>query len=250
MAQRRRRRVVRARFAAGVLVVALLTFLYGYWAPFPYQPTILSAARHNRVSPFLVAAVIRVESRFRTGAVSDRGAVGLMQLLPSSAAWISGKMHQSPPESLTNPRTSIQLGTWYLRYLLNSFHGNRTLALAAYNGGPETVNRWLKTGRLTVNERDASRIPYPETQDFVHRVRRFETAYHIMYAWIAIGKHSRMGVVSLAKLMSEETKMKLGERLGVAEIAREEGWGGVPAKQCGNLVREAIRLAEEELSRS
>ena len=42
--------------------------------------------------------------------------------------------------------------------------------------------------------------------------------------------------------------MKLGERLGVAEIAREEGWGGVPARQCGNLVRAAIRLAEEALS--
>lgn len=44
--------------------------------------------------------------------------------------------------------------------------------------------------------------------------------------------------------------MKLGERLGVADIARTEGWGGVPARECGNLVREAIRLAEEQLSRS
>ncbi len=57
-------------------------------------------------------------------------------------------------------------------------------------------------------------------------------------------------MVSLAKLMSEETKLKLGERLGVDDIVREEGWGGVPARQCGMLVREAIRLAEEELSRS
>jgi small acid-soluble spore protein F (minor alpha/beta-type SASP) len=54
----------------------------------------------------------------------------------------------------------------------------------------------------------------------------------------------------MAKLMSEETKLKLGERLGVAEIVRDQGWGDVPARQCGNLVREAIRLAEEELSRS
>lgn len=60
----------------------------------------------------------------------------------------------------------------------------------------------------------------------------------------------RRGVVSMAKLMSEETKLKLGERLGVAAIVRDQGWGDVPARQCGNLVREAIRLAEEELSRS
>lgn len=53
----------------------------------------------------------------------------------------------------------------------------------------------------------------------------------------------------MAKLMSETMKEKLGERLGVADIVREEGWGGVPARQCGNLVREAIRMAEEELER-
>ncbi|NMP22845.1 hypothetical protein HIJ39_10845 [Sulfobacillus sp. DSM 109850] len=71
-----------------------------------------------------------------------------------------------------------------------------------------------------------------------------------MYAWLSIREHSSRGVVSLAKIMSEETKMKLGERLGVADIARQEGWGGVPARQCGMLVHEAIKLAEEELSRS
>ncbi len=54
-------------------------------------------------------------------------------------------------------------------------------------------------------------------------------------------------MISLAKLMSDATKMKLGERLGVADIVRKEGWGGVPARECGNLVREAIRLAEEQL---
>lgn len=53
----------------------------------------------------------------------------------------------------------------------------------------------------------------------------------------------------MAKLMSEATKLKLGERLGVADIARREGWGGVPARQCGMLVREAIRYAEETMRR-
>ncbi|MCL4318570.1 MAG: hypothetical protein M1596_01535 [Firmicutes bacterium] len=51
----------------------------------------------------------------------------------------------------------------------------------------------------------------------------------------------------MAKILSEATKIKLGERLGVDDIVRREGWGGVPARDCGNLVREAIRLAEEEL---
>ncbi|CAB1128641.1 protein of unknown function [Candidatus Hydrogenisulfobacillus filiaventi] len=53
----------------------------------------------------------------------------------------------------------------------------------------------------------------------------------------------------MAKILSEATKMKLGERLGVAELVRRGGWGEVPARQCGNLVREAVRLAEETLQK-
>ncbi len=59
--------------------------------------------------------------------------------------------------------------------------------------------------------------------------------------------HTKQGVISLAKLMSDATKLKLGEQLGIADIVRKEGWGAVPARECGNLVREAIRLAEEQL---
>ncbi len=250
MAKRRRRRVVRLRFTVGVVILAALAFLYGYWAPFPYQPTVLRTARLTGVDPYLAAAVIRVESRFRPDAVSSRGAVGLMQLLPSSAAWISLQMHRQGSANLYNPATNIALGTWYLKYLLETYHNNSTLALAAYNGGPETVDRWLKSGVLTENQRSYRNIPYPETADFVRRVHEFRLIYRIMYAWLGFSQHSITGVVSLAKVMSEETKMKLGERLGVAEIARQEGWGGVPSRQCGNLVREAIRLAEEQLSRS
>lgn len=250
MAQRRRRRVVKFRFLAGLGLLALIGVLYGYWAPFPYQPTVVKTARREHLSPFLVAAVIRVESRFRPDAVSGRGAVGLMQLMPTSAQWIAMKMHRSQKPDLTDPKTSVELGTWYLRYLLQSYHNNSTLALAAYNGGPETVNRWLAAGVLSPHQHGYSNIPYPETANFVRRVYQFERAYRIMYAWVGVGAHSAVGVVSLAKVMSEETKMKLGERLGVAEIARTQGWGGVPSRQCGNLVREAIRLAEEELSRS
>ncbi len=58
-----------------------------------------------------------------------------------------------------------------------------------------------------------------------------------------------VGVVKVAKLMSEETKLKLGERIGVAQIVRQEGWGGVPARQCGMLVKEAIRVAEQQMQR-
>lgn len=250
MAKRRRRRLGRFRLAVGALLVLLFVGLYGYWAPFPYRPHVLQSARQNGLNPFLVAAVIRVESSFRPTVVSRRGAVGLMQLMPASAAWISVKMGRRGIPDLTNPTENIALGSWYLKYLFTRFHNNRTLALAAYNGGPETVDLWLSRGVLTAHQKSYAGIPYPETANFVRRVTSYEATYRVMYFWIPLEKHWSWGVVSLAKLMSEETKMKLGERLGVDDIVRQEGWGGVPARQCGNLVREAIRLAEEELSRS
>lgn len=222
---------------------------YQYLAPWPYRQTFFREASANHLSPFLVAAVARVESRFRPDVVSRRGAVGIMQLMPSTASWIRQQTKNSEPvpEDLSDPAVSIHLGTWYLEHLLTLFHGNLILCLAAYNSGPRTVQSWLKSGVLRPYGTDYRAIPYLETKNFVHRVLFFERIYRLMYGWQTIGQHFSWGVVSLAKVMSEDTKMKLGERLGVAGIVRQEGWGGVPARQCGNLVREAIRLAEEQL---
>lgn len=190
MAKRRVKRTVRPRLITGILVCVALAFLYGYWAPFAYQPTVMREARANHVNPYLVAAVIRVESRFRPTVTSSRGAVGLMQLMPSSAQWINVKRHGSQTPDLTDPKTNIALGTWYLSYLLKRFHGNPNLALAAYNGGPQTVDRWLERGVLSASDRGYQRIPYPETKNFVRRVTLFEKVYRVMYAWLAIRKHS------------------------------------------------------------
>ncbi|PSR20438.1 MAG: lytic transglycosylase [Sulfobacillus acidophilus] len=184
MAKRRVRRVVRVRFAMGVAVLLLWAIAYGYWAPFPFQPTIVATAHHEHLSPYVVAAVIRVESRFRPDAVSNRGAIGLMQLMPTSAQWILVQMGRHGPLDLRNPQTNIQLGSWYLHYLLATYHGNLTLALAAYNGGPRTVDDWLSAKILSPHERGYARIPYPETANFVRRVRMFETVYRIMYVWV------------------------------------------------------------------
>lgn len=249
MAKRRVRRVVRFRLIIIVVVMMAIGFLYS-WAPFPYQTEVMAAAGKNALNPYLVAAVIRVESRFRPAVVSRRGAVGLMQLMPTTGDWIARKMQWTTVPPLTHPSTNIALGTWYLNYLKARFNNNMTLTLAAYNGGPETVDRWLQSGVLSPSQRSFNPIPYPETRNFVRRVKDFERAYAVMYFWLRFSKHFPRGVVSTAKVMSEETKLKLSERLGIDDIVRQEGWGGVPARQCGNLVREAIRLAEEELART
>lgn len=108
------------------------------------------AAQHN-IDPRLVKAVIRAESNWNPNAVSPKGALGLMQLMPSTASILG----VSNP---LNPEDNIDGGIRYLKYLLNKFGGNLTLALAAYNAGPKLVER-IRT------------VPsIPETVTYVNRV--------------------------------------------------------------------------------
>lgn len=114
---------------------------------------IREASARYEVSPDLVFAMIEVESQFNSGAVSRRGALGLMQLMPDTAA----DMNVSNP---FDPEENIHGGTKYIRTLLNKYSGNMNLALAAYNAGPRTVDRFRAVP------------PYPETRSYVRKVLR------------------------------------------------------------------------------
>lgn len=171
--------MTRRRLWWGLLGLVLLAAIGLSWAaPFPYQHEVLVAARHNRLNPLLVAAVIRTESSFRPHVESRRGAVGLMQLMPSTGRWIQTKMGASG--NLWDPRVNVAVGAWYLRYLLNRYHGHVKLALAAYNSGPEVVDVWLQQKTIQPSVLPSS-IPYPETRDFVTRVLAFYWLYRIVY---------------------------------------------------------------------
>lgn len=118
----------------------------------PFHQEILKAAHEAGIDPALVHAVIRVESAYNAQAVSPKGAVGLMQVIPGTA-------RRYGIEDLRNPRANISAGTKYLSHLMRLFDGDLTLVLAAYNAGENAV---LRHGR---------RIPpYPETRGYVPRV--------------------------------------------------------------------------------
>jgi soluble lytic murein transglycosylase-like protein len=114
---------------------------------------IREAANYHGVDAKLVEAVIRVESDFRADAISPKGAVGLMQLMESTAAEMGVKDRK-------NPRENIFGGVKYLRNLLNRFNGNLEFALAAYNAGPAAVEKYNGIP------------PYAETQRYVEKVLR------------------------------------------------------------------------------
>ncbi len=168
----RRRKRVRVVVAA---LAGLLTLYAGAVAvrvlyPYGWLDLVSAQAAATRLDPALVCAVIRAESRFRPGAESPRGARGLMQLMPETAAWIAARDGLLAGD-LFDPETNLRLGTHYLRYLLDRYESVEQ-ALAAYNAGPSRVDQWIA----------ASAPGYAETEAFVRRVRRSVGVYRIVLA--------------------------------------------------------------------
>lgn len=103
-----------------------------------------SVAVEKGIEPEVAFGLVRAESSFRTAATSPVGAVGLTQLMPKTAAWLSPGTSRS---ELRDPETNIRIGFGYLRQLIDKYEGDVDLALVAYNRGPGTVDRALKRGR-------------------------------------------------------------------------------------------------------
>jgi soluble lytic murein transglycosylase-like protein len=121
-----------------------------------YDPIIAAVARSFGTDVNLLRAIVHVESRFNPNAVSPKGAIGLMQVMPATAS----RMGLADAErSLFEPEANLRTGTRYLRLLLNMFEGQPELAIAAYNAGEGAV---MKYGREIP--------PYPETQAYVQNV--------------------------------------------------------------------------------
>lgn len=151
--------------------------------PYPYRSVIEHFATEYGVDPLLVVAVIREESKFIPASESHKGAQGLMQLMPDTAAWIAVKIGDEDYtlESLREPEKNIQYGTWYLANLEKEFKNNRTLTLAAYNGGRGRVNEWIRTEQLKLTNLQITDIPFEETREYVVRVLRSYEMYRTLY---------------------------------------------------------------------
>ncbi|MBY6189195.1 transglycosylase SLT domain-containing protein [Microbulbifer agarilyticus] len=138
--------------------------------------------KKTALNDYLVLAVARQESHFSHDAKSHAGAMGLMQLLPSTARATARKAGVPYRRSwdLLNPNTNISLGAYYLNSLLNRFDNNRFLAAAAYNAGPTRVSRWLKdTDKKLPFDVWIETIPYNETRKYVQNV----LSYSVIYAY-------------------------------------------------------------------
>jgi soluble lytic murein transglycosylase len=148
--------------------------------PIVNSANVKNAARETSLNEHYIFAVTRQESAFKADAKSPSGALGLMQLLPSTAKSVAKKSGLSFKETdLFQPEKNITLGSRYLSQLLGTFDGNRILATAAYNAGPTRVKKWL-------NKEDSQKlpydvwietIPYKETRNYVQNIMAFSVIY-------------------------------------------------------------------------
>jgi soluble lytic murein transglycosylase len=150
--------------------------------PLPYKDEVFRNARAHSLDPYQVAALIRQESEFNPGAKSHAHAYGLMQVIPSTGRLVG--RHEGVrvrTAALFDPAMNIRLGTEYLRGQLDSWSGDWTQTLAAYNAGPGRVHEWLSWSNYREPAEFVESIPFSETREYVQAVLRNADMYRAIY---------------------------------------------------------------------
>lgn len=160
--------------------------LYTLRFPLARREQIVREARDAGIDPAWAYAIIRAESAWTTDARSGANAYGLMQLLPGTAAQLarSEQISYSGASDLFDPDTNIALGTRYLARVAARFDGSTWLGSAAYNAGPDAVDKWVNARDTLDPDYFIETIPYKETREYVSRV----LAFSVIYDWRLNGK--------------------------------------------------------------
>lgn len=167
-----------------IIVLAILMLLIkatiNYILPVKYDNIIEKYAKEYNLEKEFVLAVINVESRFDKNAVSNKGAIGLMQIMPDTGKWLAEKIgiKDFSISMLYVPEINVQLGCYYLSDLLKKFE-DEILALCAYNAGTTNVYKWLKNEKYALNGKIHT-IPFKETDKYVKKINIIKKGYSIL----------------------------------------------------------------------
>ena len=148
--------------------------------PRAYEWLAVPAANRYGLDPNLLLAVMRVESAYQKHIVSYAGAVGLMQIMPRTGQLIAHALGHDDftPADLLDPRLNLEFAAWYLTSLIHRFDGRLPLAIAAYNGGPHNVRRWIQESPVEAPvDVLLERIPFTQTHRYVRKVLTHYEAY-------------------------------------------------------------------------
>ena len=173
-----------------ILVVAILIILFKdkllkIIYPKTYSEIVSTYAEEYNVEENLIYAVIKAESNFDSKAVSNREAIGLMQIVEETAIDVAKRNQieidtENITEELLDIDNNINIGTKYLSTLLTQY-GNMEIALAAYNAGIGTVNNWIEKQVIQADGSDIENIPYKETNNYVRKILRDYRVYNELY---------------------------------------------------------------------
>ena len=174
---------VKILFVITLIIVIIILFFAMFFVSFPlrWEAEVCRSCKEFGTDAPLVFAVIREESGFKAESISPKGAVGLMQLTPSTAEYVASELLKEPAGDISDADTNIRYGTWYLAELEDEFNGNDVLALAAYNAGRGNVHDWIEKNHWRDNFSDVDKIPYAETRDYVKRVLHCREKYAELY---------------------------------------------------------------------
>jgi soluble lytic murein transglycosylase len=175
------------RIISFLFALIIILFVVGNVAkmffPLKFKDYVFKYSMENNLDPYLVFAVIKVESSFNPRALSPRNARGLMQLTEKTAVWgaESIKIKDFSVNSLFDPEINIRLGCWYLNRLMEEFDGDIDLVIAAYNAGSGNVSKWLKDRNYSSSGINLDRIPFRETENYVRKVKNNLFIYKKLY---------------------------------------------------------------------
>ena len=164
--------------------------------PMPYRDRVTQRAQEIGLDPAYVYGLIRQESRFVTDARSGVGAAGLMQIMPATARWTARKLGipNFTPDQLHERDTNIDVGTGYLKLVLDAFDGSMPLAAAAYNAGPRRLRVW-RNGPPLEAAAWIENIPFGETRDYVKKVLANTTVYAALLTGKPQSLKQRLGTI-------------------------------------------------------
>jgi soluble lytic murein transglycosylase len=164
----------------------------------PYREVMKSFVSQQQLDEAWVYGLIRQESRFIADVKSSAGAVGLMQLMPATARWVAQKVGLKDYRGgaqTANVETNLNLGTWYLRHVLDTLDSHPVLASAAYNAGPGRARAWRANEPMDAAIY-AESIPFNETRDYVKKVMSNASYYGQQFGQTLLSLKQRIGVIA------------------------------------------------------
>jgi len=153
--------------------------------PLKYTEYVEKYSKEYNIDSYMIYAILKAESNFDEKAKSNSNAIGLMQILESTAIETGNKINVTiTEEQLYQAELNIQIGTKYFSELLDKYNNNYKMAIIAYNAGSGNVDKWIKEGIIKEDGTDLENVPFKETNNYVRKILRNYEIYKELYEWI------------------------------------------------------------------